>query len=190
RARERDIRNRYRSIPLALDSSSTDRQSAQQFLVDEVAGAVAVLQKIWIVGLSEPSLAFYQKRYPTSRISTICATRISQLSALPEEGEVLLRGGFYQILGVKQTFGQGMPLRLVEMVMMNTNRDHPSIPQGPAGDAPRKLFDALVTAERDRFCRDYHRDLNQVEDAALYESALSEREAAFRSEYGEPPWLT
>lgn len=109
------------------------------------------------------------------------------------EAEVLLRGGFYQLLSIHEAceYIQGKPLRVVEMVTMNTNRDHPSTPQGLAGNAARRLIGSLVTAERHRFCRDYHRNLNQPEDARLYEGALSEQEAVFRNEHNEtPPWPT
>lgn len=192
RIQERNIGNRYRSIPLALDSSSMDPEEALKF-IRTGTGDVPVLQKIRILGLSKSSLAYYQHAYPSSLVSTICATKISKVSAFPREDEVLLRGGFYQLLNIRKTSDRvhGKPLRVVEMVTLNTNRDHPSAPQGIAGDAPRKLIGFLVTAERNRFCRDYYRSLNQPEDADMYERALSQKEAAFRNEYvEEPPWLS
>lgn len=193
KAYDLNIKNRYRSIPLALDSSSTSREEALNFLKERKGeeGEVPVLQKIRVLGLTEPSLACYIEAYPTSLVSTICATQISKLSAFPKEGEVLLRGGFYQLLDVLETseMVHEKPLKVVEMVMMNTNRDHPSTPQGSHGDAPRKLIGSLVTSERIKFCRDYHEGKGQLHSANLYAEALEMESQAFRRQYGQnPPW--
>ncbi len=192
RSRRPDVQGRYRSIPLALDSSSTDRDAALEF-IKSGKGDVPVLQRIRVLGLSEPSLARYAAAFPQSPVSTICATDITKLSAFPREGEVLLRGGFYQLLNVypADEVVDGRQVRVIEMVTMNTNRDHPSTPQGTAGRSARELIRSLVTAERTRFCRDYHLERGQHSDAGLYDSVLAGEAAAFRDAYGrEPPWAS
>ena len=187
-----DVRSRYRSIPLALDSASNDKDVALRFL-ETGAGDVPVLQRIWVHGLSDPSLSYYKTKFPSSPVSTICAVDISAISAFPRQGEVLLRGGFFQLLNVCPTTDRvrGKQVRVVEMVTMNTNRDHPATPQGPSGELARALIRSLVTAERTRYCVDYHREHGQPDDARLYAAALSDEEAAFRAQSGdEPPWAS
>ena len=191
KARNKQTAMRYRSIPLALDSSSTDPKQAKKF-IEGGDGEVPVLQKIRLLGLSEASLACYRRSYPTSVVTTICATPVAAISAFPREGEVLLRGGVYQLLGVRpsQESFRGKPLRIVEMVTMTTNRDHPSTPQGAGGDAPRQLITRLISAERNMFCREHCRAEGAEEDAELYARALAGQEDSFRRDYGAaPPWL-
>lgn len=183
-----DIKKRYRSIPLALDSYTTDIDKAQSF-INLGKNEIPVLLSLRAISLSDSSLQFYHSLYPESVVSPICTTSLKELSRFPEE-EVLLRGGFYQILDVRHTQKriEGEPLRIVEVATMNTNRDHPSTPQREK--EARKLFGKLVAAERNLYCHRYCISRNNTEDANHYFRSLKNQEEYFKEQYNmQPPWL-
>jgi hypothetical protein len=186
-----DIWKRYRSVPLALDSCTTDRGKAESF-INPMTDEVPVLLSIRAISLSDSSLGFYNSRYPESVVSPICTTSLEQLSRFPEN-EILLRGGFYHILDIRHSRKRvdRKPLRVVEVATMNANRDHPTTPQGPNGDGPRDLFRTLVEAERDLYCYRYYTDRHRNDDANHYAESLERRETNFRKSYDNttPPWL-
>jgi hypothetical protein len=146
------------SIPLAVNSSSTAVEATFPFMSNgllEHPTFIPVLCKIHVAGLSAERQELYERNYRGSVVSTICAVPIEGLSAYPNEAEVLLRGPFFEFLGIEErpalVIGD-KPVRVMEMMMMNSNRDHPSTPQSGPKDPARLLFNSLVRAQKFERC--------------------------------------
>ena len=119
-----EIQNRNFSVPLAFVSTSADKDKIQQFLNKVERGKFRIHWKIHVHELDPNLLAQYHRKYPDSIVSTICAMPISYASEFPEEQEILLRGPMFHLLNMyEEEAGDGL-IHVVEMVMLNANRDH------------------------------------------------------------------
>lgn len=178
--RSKEIPNRYIATPLSLLSTSVSLPEANKFIEREMlerVGSKPILMKIHVTELESKYLEYYKKRFPSSVVSTICAVDIQGLSLLPQEKEVLLRGPFFQVLD----FYDGHVIRnqtckVLEMVILNSNRDHISTMQLGQESAPaRQLFGNMVAASRCKFAIRYYEEKGLENDAEDYKNLLKEK---------------
>ncbi|KAK3590790.1 hypothetical protein CHS0354_038728 [Potamilus streckersoni] len=176
------IPNRYISIPLALWSTSSDRQVAFRFITNQIlthkGEKIPLLMKIHVIELKPAYLKLYRKTFPSIVVSTICAVDIQNLSFFPKEKEILLRGPFFQVLDLYEE-GEicGYPCKVLEMVMLNSNRDHKSTAFLGSLDSPaRKMFGDMVVATRSRFAMNYCNKKGLTEDAEEYRKIVEMKE--------------
>jgi len=168
------------AVPLALNSSSTRLEATIPFMERGMASnpsLVPVLQRIHVHGLSPVALETYQACYPGSVVSTICATPIGHLSRFPSEAEVLLRGPFFELVVITEHLTlrvSAKPVHVLEVVMMNSNRDHPSAPQTRAFNPARQLFNSLVSADKLEACAVLADELGLSGDSPLYRTGSTD----------------
>jgi hypothetical protein len=174
------VTERYVSVPLAMISTSTNPEKALEFATWEAAlspDRYPLIWKIDIVNLDHGSLQFYKDRFSSSVVTSLCAVPINLLSDIPEEGEVLLRGPFFQVVrfGTASIRGQSKSLHMVEALMLNSNRDHISAIASDQGEdrQARDLFRALVTIRRSALCADRAREQGVLSDVQSYRSIIS-----------------
>jgi len=155
------INERYWSIPLAFVSCTTSRHLAVKFANENTGDDQAeqekrrVLFRTHVVSLDLASLKIYSKYFPTSVVTSVCAVDISALSMYPEEKEIVLRGPFFQLVNAKQeTTDEGKEMWILDTVVFNTNRDHPSTMELSAedGEKARNLFARLIEIARAKEC--------------------------------------
>lgn len=178
--RKKEIPGRYIAIPLSLMSTSTSLRIAKSFIKREMRERVdhkPILMKINVIELEPEYMEYYKTRFPTSVLSTICAVDIKDLSLMKHEKEVILRGPFFQVLD----FYDGDEIekhtcKILEMVMVNTNRDHISTMQLGQDSAPaRQLFGNMVAASRCRFAIKYFEEKENIGEAEEYKKLLAEK---------------
>lgn len=157
------LENRVISVPLSLWSSSKDIGIAEGFLKyrEDSNRNVFLMLAVNVINLAEDDLNLYRQQFPSSVVSSICAVDISQISELPEEEEVLLRGAFCLVLDIKenQPFRSKPQLRyhLIDCVMVNSNRDHISTNSlGDKADSARELFANINKKARFAFATQYY----------------------------------
>jgi hypothetical protein len=170
---QQPLSERYISVPLGLVSTSVRSAEAEFFLktrLREDPSQIPLLWRINVVGLGAHLLGSYQNRFPQSVVSTICAVPVSQLSDFPHEQEVLLRGPFFQVLNFFEGGEiEGKPVYVLEVVILNSNRDHFTTAQLGKNDRPaRELFGAIVNLRRSQFCLEYCEKHNLHDDAVAY----------------------
>jgi len=176
---QQPISERYISIPLGMISASQNMLPAKQFIEDGLKkdpSRVPLLWKIHVINLEDRLLQVYQTMFPTSVVSSICAVPISSLSYYPHEEEVLLRGPFFQVLNFYEhgTVKEKL-LYMLEVVMLNSNRDHPTNQDfGSKTGLARSVFGTVVSIGRCQFCLDYCQKNGFVDDAMAYCSKLEE----------------
>ncbi len=170
------LSDRYLSVPLALMSASTDVARATDFALREStarSGTHPIVWRVHVVGLRPDLMEIYQRRFPSSVVTSICAVPIHQVSDYPHEQEVLLRGPFFQVLRMSRVSldNSGPALQVIDAVMLNSNRDHISAIASDEGEdrAARELFRLLVNVERARVCGALAAEFSS-EDARLYKS--------------------
>lgn len=178
--RNKEISGRYIAIPLSLMSASTSLRIANGFIKRELRECVdhkPLLMKIHVIELEAEYLDYYRSRFPTSVISTICAVDIKGLSLLPHEKEVILRGPFFQVLDFYDgEVIENQTCKVLEMVMLNTNRDHISTMQLGEDSAPaRQLFGNMVAATRCKFAIKYYQEKELYSEAEKYDNLLTEK---------------
>lgn len=178
---QQPINKRYISIPLGLWSASLLLPQAMSFIKDELKRQperVPLVMKIHVLNVDEDYLKVYRKKFQErSVVSTICAVDITNVSAFKEEREVLLRGGFYQALNFYDEKIDGLDCKVLELVMLNTNRDHLSNPTlfvGNEESAARTLFGTMVGVTRNRFIVDYCQKHDLLDDLEKYQALLTE----------------
>ena len=116
--------NRNFGVPLAFVSTSAKLERIQEFLDNADRGKFRLHWKIHVHELQPSLLAQYHARYPDSVVSTICAMPISQASEFPTEQEILPRGPVFQIVRMYEEPSEDHTVHVVEMLMLNANRDH------------------------------------------------------------------
>ncbi|EPQ52633.1 hypothetical protein GLOTRDRAFT_12750, partial [Gloeophyllum trabeum ATCC 11539] len=153
------IRERFWSIPLAIVSCSLDEKIAVQFALQQANAHGTdhmhpVLWRIYVANLDRELLRVYHQHYPTSVVTTMCAVPIQRFSAYAEE-EVVLRGPFFQLVHVyRRPMPGGAMIDVVEGVILNTNRDHPSqMELGADQDGARRLIACMVGMARAKVCQ-------------------------------------
>ena len=178
--RNQPIANRYIATPLGLVSTSSSLDVANKFIARVLKihkDRSPLLMKIHIIELEPEYLRFYRERFPISVVSTICAVDIKDLSVMPHEKEVLLRGPFFQVLDFYdgETI-EGKTCKVLEMVALNANRDHISTMRLGDSSAPaRELFGNMVAATRCKFAAEFCSDRGLIEDARAYREMLNEK---------------
>lgn len=177
------INKRYVSIPLGLWSASLERNKAIDFVVGETKNNpqnVPLLMIIHVLNLDETYLQFYRDKFQKkSIVSTIYAVPIFKISKYPEEAEVLLRGGFFQAINFYDKRIGNIDFKILELVMLNSNRDHLSTPTFMTEDEnklARTLFGTMVGVTRNRFIVNYCKGNNMLGDCEEYQKMLNEGE--------------
>lgn len=102
-------------------------------------------------------------------VSSICAVPIENLSVFKDEEEVLLRGAFFHVINFYELERKvkNVPIKVVEVVMVNSNRDHLTGSSFENTNA-RKLFNNLVGIQKFRKAREV---LENEDERSLYFSA-------------------
>ncbi|KAG6826508.1 hypothetical protein H0H92_015563 [Tricholoma furcatifolium] len=186
------VADRYWAIPLAMMSASTSRSVALNGFAE--LGNVAsdgtarhpFLWRIHVIGLFPKYLQIYRDKFPSSVVSTICAVPIRDLSDFAEEDEVLLRGPFFQLICLREEVfseWQERPVHVMDLVMLNSNRDHPSTMQlsQEDGDNARQLFACLVGMCRAEVCKELAVLYGLRDDAVQYEEIYRAAQAKLAS---------
>ena len=176
---EQPLSERYISVPLGMISTSQKSLPAKQFIsqrLKEDSTKIPLMWKIHVISLEEKLLQLYHKMFPSSVVSSICAVPISNLSCYPQEEEVLLRGPFFQVLNFyKQGLIDDKPLYILEVVMLNSNRDHPSNAElGENAELAQGIFRNIINISRNRFCLEYCKRHGLVDDAVEYSKRIAE----------------
>jgi hypothetical protein len=130
-----------------------------------------LLWNIQVVDLRPSLLALYARTVPRSVVSPICAVPISDLSDFPDEAEVLLRGPFFQLLGLRtEKVSDGREIFVLDVVMVTANRDHVSSVSlsDHETDRARNLFRTMVELERAERCVAYATQHGLTSDAEAY----------------------
>lgn len=142
------------SVPLAFVSTSISQERIQEFLDKTERSKCRMHWKIHVHALDPMLLAQYQAKHPDSIVTTICAMPISRASEFPSEQEVLLRGAFFQILRIYEEQAGEHTVWVIEMVMLNANRDHGSELAENHGEKAeqRKQFGQMCAATRYEIC--------------------------------------
>jgi hypothetical protein len=185
RAATSPIAERYLSIPLAMMSASVDRKSALAFALAKARrdrNLHLVLWEIQVANLAPDLLSLYRTQFPDSVVTSLCAVPIDQLSDFSDEKEVLLRGPFFQILGVgvDEEDGYDRQLHKIEAVTLNTNRDHlTAIASNEGADRRmRDVFRTIILAHRSSVCAERAEQLGFAADAASYRRIAHESRAS------------
>ena len=121
---DKPLNERNFSVPLAFVSTTTNQKNIQEFLNTREEGKVRLHWKIHVRELDPKLLASYRQQYPTSIVSTINAMPISHMSDFPNEQEILLHGPQFQLLRIYEEQAGDHAVHVMEMVMLNANRDH------------------------------------------------------------------
>jgi len=177
------VRERFWSIPLAIISCSTNENIAVQFALQQAFASRSkhpVLWRIHVANLSPDLLRVYHNLYPTSVVTTMCAVPIQQFSPYLEE-EVVLRGPFFQLVHVyRKPLVDGTMVDVIEGVIFNTNRDHPSqMELGPAQYDARRLIACMVGMERAKVCRQLAESYGLQTDVSDYEQLYLDERVKF-----------
>ncbi|GAA5180287.1 hypothetical protein GCM10023322_12250 [Rugosimonospora acidiphila] len=174
------ITERYLSIPLGMVSASLDRDNATRFALEQARrypDRHPLLWRIRVVGLDAGLLDVYRTRFPDSVVTSLCAVPIHGLSRYQEEREVLLRGPAFQLLWLsREPDGQlERGMHVIDVMMLNTNRDHGSaIATNEGADRrARDLFRTLVAIRRASICAGLADQSGHRADALAYRSSLN-----------------
>ena len=161
-----DIPKRYIAVPLCLMSSTTNIETAKFFVRSKPK---AVLFKIHILALKPRYLKYYKQKNSTGVVSSICAVNIKDLSDFPNEDEILLRGAFFQVLDFYKDADEN--LHVLEVCMLNSNRDHLSSNFLTDPNA-RRMFGLMVGVTRNEFAVDFYKQKGNLKEAAAYQECL------------------
>lgn len=182
------VTERYLSIPLAMTSATPDRKVAMSFALAQAErehDRHPFLWEIDVRNLDPRLLDLYRSRFPSSVVTSMCAVPIAGISDFPDEEEVLLRGPFFQIVGLctEHLTELGRPVHKIEAVMLNTNRDHLTAVASNLGadKEERDLFKALILSDRFEICAYLAEQRKQTSDANQYRSLLAEQRAVVSS---------
>lgn len=169
------LQDRTFSVPLAFVSTSANQNSIQEFIGAPEENRYRLHWKIHIHELEPSLLSRYRARHPDSVVSTICAMPISIASEFPNEQEVLLRGPLFQILRMYEEKARDQTVCVVEMVMLNANRDHGTELAHDDGEKAqqRKHFRQMCTVTKYEICSSLAEKYGMFDDAKEYK-ALAE----------------
>lgn len=184
------VAERYWAVPLAMMSASTDKEVALRefagidaLMSDNTGTRHPFLWRIHVVELNPKYLQVYHDRFPSSVVSTICAVPIHELSDFAGEDEVLLRGPFFQLICLREEIleGRETPIHVMELIMLNANRDHPSTMElgREEGEKARQLFACLVGMWRAEVCKQLAALYNLMDDVEQYERIYRDEQAKF-----------
>ncbi|GLB33332.1 putative protein CC1G_03129 Coprinopsis cinerea okayama7 130 [Lyophyllum shimeji] len=162
------VAERYWAVPLAMMSASTDKEVALRGFAgidaitsDAISTRHPFLWRIHVLELKPKYMRIYHDRFPSSVVSTICAVPIREVSEFAGEDEVLLRGPFFQLICLREELFEGRetPIHVMELVMINANRDHPSTMElsPEEGEKARQWFACLVGCGEPRSANNWPR---------------------------------
>jgi hypothetical protein len=159
--------DRVFSIPLGFISSTTAENTMKLF-AEENPGEEQMRWVIHIHGLDPELLRRYEQRYPDSVVSSICAMPIARVAEFGER-EILLRGAWFHIVNMESKMEQNKWVHTVEMVMLNTNRDHITELAMHVGEkmVQRNYFNDIVRVSRYEILTSLTRG-RQAEDCLAY----------------------
>ena len=172
------LKERNFSVPLAFVSTTTNQNNIQEFLNTNEEGKIRLHWKIHVRELDPELLSSYRQQYPASIVSTICAMPISHASEFSNEQEVLLRGPSFQLLRIYEEQAGDHAVHVMEMVMLNANRDHCTELAHNYGkySDQRNLFGRMCAATKYRVCASLAEQygLSEAKDYAnLYAETLA-----------------
>src|SRR6267154_299501 len=182
------VRDRYWSIPLAMVSASTSINTALEFALHNANNDPTKLPFLWrihVANMDPDLLRIYNERFPCSVVTTLCAVPVSEVSRYSQEQEVVLRGPWFQFIRLHKEFvpAVGTTMDVMDLVMLNTNRDHPSVVEMSVEerDEARKLIALLVGISRTRICRDLAHEYGLTPDADEFARIHDEQVECLRS---------
>ena len=151
---QQPVQSRHFSVPLAFMSTSINQARIQEFLDKTEKGKCRMHWKIHVHELDPNLLAQYKIKHPESVVTTICALPISYASEYANEQEILLRGPFLNIIRIYEEPAGEHVAYVVEMVMLNANRDHGSETAEHHGEKlkQREHFGQMCAASRYEIC--------------------------------------
>jgi hypothetical protein len=184
-ATDTDIEKRYMAVPLSMTSTSATKGEALPFAMrDEKtpADSHALLLDVSVYSLDPALLTAYRQAFPESIVTSLCSVPIYRLSDLPED-EVLLRGPFFQIVRMYRDEDslRGEPLHVVQLIMLNSNRDHVTAVATNTGEdrRMRDIFRAMALASRSTRCAEHAESYGLAEDCDYYRNAAAQAYADF-----------
>ncbi len=180
-AADKTLGGRYLAAPLSTTSATTTKDKALPFAMRTEyvhADSHALLWDISVHSLDSALLAAYRQSFPHSIVTSLGSVPIRHLSDLPDEGEVMLRSPYFQILRIhrEEDSLRGEPLHVVQAVMLNTSRDHiTNIATGTGEDKRmRDIFRAMVIASRSARCAEHAESYGLTMDSDYYHNEAAQ----------------
>jgi hypothetical protein len=167
-ASHEDLSQRHYSVPLGFMSSSVERQTMEQFALQNL-DLEPMHMTIHIYGLDQRLLQRYEQKYNDSIVTSICAMPIGRIAEYGEK-EVLLRGPAFHIIWMDTVAEAGRNVHKIEVVMLNSNRDHGTEHASDEGEKKlqRQFFFNVILSSRYEICAALARK-HSVKDAEEYE---------------------
>ena len=167
-ANHEDLSQRHYSVPLGFMSSTVERQTMEQF-ARQYPNLEPMHMTIHIYGLDQRLLRRYEQKYNDSIVTSICAMPVGRIAELGEK-EVLLRGPAFHIIWMDTAVEEGRNVHNIEVVMLNSNRDHGTEHASDEGEKKlqRQFFFNVILASRYEICAALARE-HSVKDAEEYE---------------------
>jgi hypothetical protein len=188
----RPVRDRYLSIPHSIMSASSSTEVALKFARIDANNRTThqpFLWRIHVADLDPALLKIYRDRFPQSVVTTLCAVPIHELSQFEKEQEVLLRGPFFQLIRIADEVVDGYEpaVPVMDLVMLNTNRDHPSTMElGELQDEARKILSCLVGMGRAVVCKQVAEKYHLVDDVKVYGEMFDEQQKKLNELLADP----
>jgi hypothetical protein len=184
-ASDANMEKRYMAVPLSMTSTSASKGKALSFArrtKETAADSHALLLDVLVYSLDPALLAAYRQAFPGSIVTSLCSVPIHRLSDLPED-EVLLRGPFFQIgrMYRDEDSLRDEPLHVVQLIMLNSNRDHVTTVATNTGEDKRMrdIFRAMATASRSTRCAEYAESSGLEADSDYYRNVAALAYAEF-----------
>jgi hypothetical protein len=176
----RDMRNRYMAVPLSMTSTSASRDSALEFAKrtgDASDAPHALLLDVSVYSAAPQLLAAYRQSFPASIVTSLCSVPIQRIADIPAEGEVLLRGPHFQIMRMYRDEDSlpGEPLNVIQMIMLNSNRDHVTAIATDTDEDKRMrdIFRFMAIASRSARCAEQAESYGLPADADYYRKSAT-----------------
>lgn len=170
-ASDPDLSRRHFGVPLGFTSSSTSMETTKEFIKQHPDED----QMHWIIHVHEVNpelLEMYQQRYPDSVVTSITAMPVGRIAELREK-EILLRGAFFHIVHMESEEIEGRMIHTLQLVVMNTNRDHGTelaLDEGSKQEQ-RNFFRDIIIGSRFRICSELAKKYSKVESEQYEELA-------------------
>ena len=170
------LKDRNFSVPLTFVSTTSDEKNIQGFLHDARHDEKRLHWKIHVRELDPRLLASYRQEYPDSVVSTINAMPISSVSEYPDEQEILLHGPSFQLLRMHEVEAADHSIHVLEMVMLNANRDHGTelAHHHEKYKDQRQLFGRMCAATKYEICASLAKEYGLHEEARQYSELFNE----------------
>jgi len=179
-----DLSKRHFGVPLGFTSSSTARETMEEFAkINE--GQEQMHWVIHVHGIDPELLRRYRERYNDSIVTSITAMPVGQIAELRGEREVLLRGAFFHIVHMDSRESEGKVIHTLQLVAMNTNRDHGTelaLDEG-AKQEQRNFFRNMILASRFQLCASLAKTHSQEDADKYHELAKSSLQMIYDSKH-------